>query len=138
MRSQPMGSGVTVGEIITKRAAAQIALSGLAGAVIAQVVGSAEGGVDAVGIAQDLVSIGGPIALGAAVGAAIIPPGSSSGTQMERFLKRGAIAALVASGVSMYAGLLPTTLDMQTLNFGLVVMGSVYVGDTIADQITTV
>lgn len=129
-----IGSGQSVGEVVWKQASAQIVLSAVSGAVIAQVVGSAEGGIDVASLASDLISIGGPIAIGAAVGGLVIPPQDKQ--SMDRFLKRGCIAAVVASGVSMYAGLLPMTLDMQTINFGLVVVGSVYVGDTLAGQLS--
>lgn len=119
---------------ISKQTGAQILGAAMVASVAAELL-SGEGEFNISGYMTQMLQVGGPVAVGAAV-AALIGGGFKPGADdlMGRYLRRGAVTAVVATGISMYAGILPQTFDMATLNFGAVVIGSVYITDTIVGQ----
>ncbi len=127
-----IGSGMTLETKLTQQTAEQILASAAVAVVLAEVLG---GSPSFSGLVQQVVPVGGPVALGAAVAAMVSPYKDSSKGIMGRYLKRGVIAGAVAAGVAMFAGLLPEELDAQTLSFVGVVAGSVYLGDTLVSQL---
>ena len=57
-----------------------------------------------------MVQVGGPCAIGAAASYAIYKPTDSS-KSLKHWVYRGALAGGVATGVLIYSGALPATLD---------------------------
>lgn len=122
-----------------KKAGLQIALCGTVAGVAATVVESATdvpgtGAPQVAGLMQNMLAVGAPVALGTAISTYLFQPNTKD-TKMSLYLKRGGLAAVIAAGVSVYAGTLPMQFDMQMVNFGVLVVGSVWAGDTLADQL---
>lgn len=130
-----MQKGTPVTQYAYKVALEQILASAASGVVISLAVEGGEGLGSIESMAQQIITVGGPIALGAAVAGVVYPPELHQTGALERYLKRGVVAGGVATAVAMYAGLMPALLDLQTVSFVAVVAGSVYLGDTIVEQL---
>ncbi len=109
--------------------------SAVAAAVLSSLVNSAEGGFNMGEVALNLVQIGGPTALGAAVAnityGPTLPSNGKGGVDYDwqSYLVRGAISGAAATAVLMYAGALPVVFDSQTLAFAGLVAGATAIGD---------
>lgn len=121
-----IGSGQTVHSWVEKNYAKSVLMSGITAAVLGSVVGGAEGATTAAGIFQNMIQVGGPVMIGNLVGGLIITPPATGALSDLVYL--GLISGAVATGVSMYAGVLPVLFDMQTANFVLMVTGSTTIG----------
>ena len=92
-----------------------------AGVVISQFVLASEAG-----IAENIIQVGAPIAIGGAVANLGFVPGPHTPTAL---VQKGLIAGAVGAGVLMAAGALPVAFDVPTLGFVGLVGASVIVGE---------
>ncbi len=92
-----------------------------AGVAISQFVLASEAG-----IAENVIQVGAPIALGGAVANIGFVPGPHTPSTL---VQKGLIAGAVGAGILMAAGALPVAFDAPTLGFMGLVGASVVIGE---------
>ena len=112
-----------------KEGSKAVLYAALANSLLSELVNSAEG-LSLTGVAQNLVQVGGPTALGALVAYYAYPVKTNK--TLTDYIYRGAIAGTTATAVLFYAGAMPVAADVQTLSFIALVGGATALGEILA------
>lgn len=114
----------TILSAVVGASAAATLLSAATAAVITTALG---GNLSPEAFMSNAVTAGGPIALGAAVGNYFYPPsGKDAGNEM---LMRIGLGTASTVGILIAAGMMPATLDAETLTMGTLAAASIWAGD---------
>ena len=120
---------------IRQQGIANASKNALVGGIIATTFAtlSEEGGFSTQSVFQNVIQIGAPAIVGGLVANLIVPPPDNMNDLLMNSLYRVPIAGVVSVGILMAAGAIPATLDGQAIMLGLIVGGSVVVGDVVMD-----